>query len=211
MAMQEDKGPWGDFFARWPKEGFDMMSKGLDMYGKMTKAWMEAAETSAKDKPEDIMKKWSDSFGGIYKDLFEMFTQPMKMYGFSPSFDKAPWDETFRTWQQSFSSMPVGAVPSFQGIDEFVKFSRGWQDSYAKVYSAWLSNLEKMAEAYRSGGAKGEEPEKVMKACMDSTETFIDEWSNFVAGQTRAYFQLWKSLFGKEKAAPKKGGAKVKE
>jgi len=46
---------------------------------------------------------------------------------------------------------------------------------------------------------------------MDSTESFFDEWSSFVAGQTRAYFQLWKSLFGKEKAAPKKAAAKTKE
>ncbi len=211
MVMQDEKGAWGDLFARWPKEGFDMMSKGLDMYGTMTKAWMDMAETSGKEKPEEVMKKWSDSFGGIYKGLFEMFTQPFKMYGFPPAFDKAPWEEAFRNWQQSFSSMPIGAIPSFQGIDEFVKFSRGWQESYMKVYTSWMDSLEKMAEAYRSGKEKGEEADKIMKVCLDSTETFVDEWSRFVSGQTRSYFQLWKSLYGKEKAAPKKGGTKVKE
>lgn len=211
MAMQDEKGAWGDFFARWPKEGFDMMSKGLDMYGKMNKAWMEMAESSSREKPEDMMKKWSDSFGGIHKDLFEMFTQPFKMFGFPPAFDKAPWEEAFRTWQQSFSTMPVGTVPPMQGIDEFVKFTRGWQESYAKVYSAWLDNLEKMAEAYRAVKDRGEEPDKIMKVCLDSTETFMEEWSKFVAGQTRAYFQMWKSLYGKEKAAPKKAGPKAKE
>jgi hypothetical protein len=211
MVMQDEKGAWGDLFARWPKEGFDMMSKGLDMYGKMTKAWMDMAETSGKEKPEDIMKKWSDSFGGMYKDLSEMYTQPFKMFGFPPAFDRAPWEEAFKTWQQSFSSMPMGAVPPFQGIDEFVKFSRGWQESYMKVYSSWIDSLEKMAEAYRTGKEKGEEADKIMKVCLDSTEAFVDEWSRFLSGQTRSYFQLWKSLFGKEKAAPKKGAAKVKE
>ncbi len=211
MALQDEKGLWGDFFSRWPKEGFEMMSKGLEMYGKMSKAWMDMAESSSKDKPEEVMKKWSDSFGGIYKDLFDMFTQPFKMFGFPPAFDKAPWEEAFRTWQQSFSSMPVGTIPPMQGIDEFVKFTRGWQESYAKVYTVWLDNLEKMAEAYRSVKEKGEEPDKLMKVCLDSTETFFDEWSKFVSGQTRAYFQLWKSLYGKEKTSTKKAAAKAKE
>ena len=215
MSVQGDKWPFGDFSTQWPKEGFEMMTKGLDMYNKMTKSWMEMMETSNKAKPEEAMKQWTDAFGGIYKDMFEMFSQPFKMFGVSPFPEKMNWEEPFRQWQQMLSSaMPGGAVPavpSYQGIDDFVKFSRGWQESYAKVFTSWLDSVEKMAGACRTGMEKGDEPDKVVKACMESTEAFFDEWTKFVTGQTKAFFQLWKTAYAKEKPAAKKGAPKGKE
>jgi len=209
-SSQSERVPYWEMYSKLPTESFELMFRGLDIYNKMYKAWADFAELSSKGKAEDMMKAWSDSFTDIYKDMFEMFARPFRMLGFpTPAgfalSEKSPWEEAFKTWQGLLTTTPVGVVPPYQGLEEFVKFSRGWQESYAKMHNAWLQSLEKMAEASKAKEEKGEDAQKIWKAWMESTESFLESWSSFVSEQSKAFFQLWKSMMPKEvKKAPKK-------
>jgi hypothetical protein len=144
--------------------------------------------------------------------MFEMSARPFRMLGFpTPAVappGKSPWEEAFKPWQSFLTTMPVGVVPPYQSLEEFVNFSRGWQESYAKMYNAWLQSLEKMAEASKAKEEKGEDAAKIWKAWMESTESFLESWSSFVSEQSKAFFQLWKSMMPTQ---AKKASKKTKE
>ncbi len=211
FSSQSEKGPYWDFFSKLPKDSFEFMFGGVDMYNKMTKAWMDYAQSAAKGKPEDLFRAWSDSMTGVYKDMTEMFAKSFKMPGISPMMGKPPWGDALDCWQQLLKEAPVGLVPPQEGIEEFIKFSRGWQEGYMKVLDAWLSSLEKTSEAYKSSGEKGIEQEKVWKSCLESSQGLLEAWVSFATEQTKAYFEFWESLMLKGKSSVKKGRAKTKE
>ncbi|HVO67957.1 MAG TPA: hypothetical protein VMT12_15880 [Syntrophales bacterium] len=205
-----EKGPYWDFFSKLPKDGFEFMFGGMDMYNKMTKAWMDYAQSAAKGKPEDLFKAWSDAMTGVYKDMSEMLAKSFKMPGLPPIMGKLPWGDPFEAWQQLLKEAPVGFMPPQEGIEEFIKFSRGWQKGYMKLLDAWLGCLEKTSEAYKSFEEKGIEPEKIWKSCLESSQGLLEAWVSFATEQTKAYYAFWESLMPKAKGTAKKGGAKTK-
>jgi hypothetical protein len=211
FSRESEKGPYWDFFSKLPKDSFEFMFGGIEMYNKMTKAWMDYVGSAAKGKPEDLFKAWSESMTGVYKDMSEMFAKSFKMPGMPPIMGKPPWGDALDAWQQLLKEAPVGLIPPQEGIEEFIKFSRGWQEGYTKVLDAWLNSLEKTSEAYKSAGEKGIEPEKVWKSCLESSQGLLEAWVSFATEQTKAYFEFWESLMPKAKGSAKKGGAKTKE
>jgi hypothetical protein len=52
FSKESEKGPSWEFFARLPKDSFEFMFGGIEMYNKMTKAWMDYAESAGKGKPD---------------------------------------------------------------------------------------------------------------------------------------------------------------
>ncbi len=204
-----EKGPFGDFFSKLPKDSFEFMFGGADMYNKMTKAWMDYVQGAAKGKPEEFFKAWTDAMQGVYKDMSEMFAKSFKLPGTSPFMSKPPWGDVFDVWQQMLKELPPGLVPPQEGIDEFIKFSRGWQKGYMKLLEVWLGCLEKTSEAYKSA-EKGIDAEKVWKGCLESSQGLFEAWASFATEQSKAYYAFWESMVPKVKAAAKKGGAKPK-
>ncbi|MBM4272205.1 MAG: hypothetical protein FJ139_08640 [Deltaproteobacteria bacterium] len=211
FSSQGEKGPYWDIFAKMPRESFELMFGGIEIYNKMSKAWMENVELLARGKPEDALKFWTESSKDIFKGMTEMFAKTAKAFGISPLAAAPPWADFPDTLQGLMSAAPFGLPSSQQGIEEFIKFTRGWQDSYIRMSDAWINYLEKNAEFYKTGMEKGAAPEKIWRDCMESTEGLLKAWVNFVTEQTRAYFELWKSLLPKEKAPAKRAAAKPKE
>ena len=211
FSKEGEKGQYRDFFSKLPKDSFEFMFGGADMYNKMTKAWMDYVGSTAKGKPEDFFKAWSDSMTGVYKDMSEMFAKSFKMPGISPFMGKPPWGDALDAWQQMLKDMPAGFIPPQEGIEEFISFSRGWQKGYMNLLDAWLGCLENTSEAYKKVEEKGIEPEKVWKSCLESSQGLLEAWVSFATEQTKAYFALWETLMPKAKGSAKKGGAKTKE
>jgi hypothetical protein len=211
FSKESEKGPSWDFFARLPKDSFEFMFGGADMYNKMTKAWMDYVESAGKGKPDELFKAWSDSMTGVHKDMSEMFAKSFKMPPMPPFMGKPPWGDALEVWQQLLKEAPAGFIPPQEGIEEFIKFSRGWQKGYMKLLDARLGCLEKTSEAYKSFEEKGMEPEKVWKSCLESSQGLLEAWASFATEQTKAYLAFWESLMSKAKGSAKKGGAKTKE
>ena len=209
-SKENEKGPYWDFYSKLPKDSFEFMFGGADMYNKMTKAWTDYVQSAAKGKPEDFFKAWSDSMTGVYKDMSEMFAKTFKMPGMPPFMGKPPWGDALDMWQKMLEDMPAGLIPPQEGIEEFTKFSKGWQKGYMNLMDAWLGCLEKTSEAYKATGEKGIEPEKVWKSCLESSQGLMEAWVSFATEQTKAYFAFWESLMPKAKGPAKKGGAKTK-
>jgi len=209
-GKEGEKGPYWDFYSKLPKDSFEFMFGGADMYNKMTKAWTDYVQSAAKGKPEDFFKAWSDSMTSVYKDMSEMFAKTFKMPGMPPFMGKPPWGDALDMWQKMLEDMPAGVIPPQEGIEEFIKFSRGWQKGYVKLLDAWLGCLDKTSEAYKTTGEKGMEPEKVWKSCLESSQGLMEAWVSFATEQTKAYFAFWESLMPKAKGSAKKAGAKTK-
>ena len=201
--MSDNMKPVADFYARWSKDSFDMMSKGMAMYNKMSKSWMDVTEGSSGEKPDDMLKKWTEAFSGSYNDLFEMYTQPFKMFGAGQVPGKEAWEDAFAGWQKMFTAAPAGSVPTAAPA-EFVNFSKNWFEGYSKVCQTWLESMQKMGDACKSAIGEGEKPGAAMSDVSEISDRFMKEWSAFVSEQAQSFFALWKSRLPAEKKEPKK-------
>lgn len=199
--MADPMKPLNDFYAKWSKDSLDMMSKGMTMYNRMSRAWTEVGEGSAAEKPDDMLKKWTEAFSGSYNELFEMYTQPFKMFGMGgqPS-GKEAWEDAFAKWQKMFTSMPSGSAPA--GGDEFMNFSKNWFEGYSKIWQSWVESMQKMGEACKSAVSEGEKPDTAMGAFTEISDRFMQQWSSFVTEQAQAFFTLWRSRLPAEKKEP---------
>jgi hypothetical protein len=180
-------------YSKMSKESIEMLFQGLDMYNKITRSWLEFAELSYKQKPEDILKTWTESFTGIYKDLIEMSSRPFRLMGLPNLPGKASWEEVFKTWQKFVESAPMGMVPPQEGMEEYIKLSKEWQENYSKFYNAWLDYLQKMGETYKSTMERSGDGQ-MLKSSLESSESLMDAWVSFVTTETKELFQYWKSM-----------------
>lgn len=201
--MADQMKPLTDFYAKWSKDSLDMMSKGMTMYNRMSRAWTEVGEGSAAEKPDDMLKKWTEAFSGSYNDLYEMYTQPFKMFGTAgrPA-GKEVWEDAFAKWQKMFTAMPTASAPAAD--DEFMNFSRNWFEGYTKICQSWVESMQKMGEACKSAVAEGEKPDSAMGAFSEISDAFVQQWSSFVTEQAQAFFALWRSRLPVEKKESKK-------
>ncbi len=201
--MSDNVKPVAELYARWSKDSFDMMSKGMAMYNKMSKAWTDVSEGTPREKPDDMLKKWTEAFSGTYNDLFEMYTQPFKMFGAGQVPGKETWEDAFARWQKMFTAAPAGSAPTV-ATDEFVNFSKNWFEGYSKVWQTWLESMQKMGDACKSGMGEGERPGSAMSDVSEISDRFLKEWSAFVTEQAQSFFALWKSRLPAENKEPKK-------
>jgi hypothetical protein len=201
--MAEQMKPLTDFYAKWSKDSLEMMSKGMAMYNKMSRAWTEVGGEAQAEKPEDALKKWADAFSGSYQDLFEMYTQPFKMFGTIGEVPgKEAWEDAFAKWRKMFTLMPSGSTPA--AGDEFMNFSKNWFDGYSKIWQAWMESMQTMGEACRAAVSEGEKPDAAMGAFTEISDKFMQQWSAFVTDQAQAFFSLWRARLPAEKKEPKK-------
>ncbi len=201
----ETMKPVMDHYARWSKDSFDMISKGMSMYNKMSAAWIDVAEGSPKEKADDMLKKWGEALSGAYNELFEMYTHPLKMFGTSPAPGKEAWENAFAGWQKMFSSAAVGSAPPAADADNFMNFSKSWFEGYSKIVQSWVGSMQKMGEACKSTLGEGEKPESAMNVCTSISDQFLKDWSAFVSEQGQSFMALWKSRLPVEKQEQKKG------
>ena len=179
--MSDNMKPVADFYTRWSKDSLDMLSKGMTMYNKMSRGWMDVAEGSSGEKPDDMLKKWGDAFSGSYNDLFEMYMQPFKKFGGGQAPGKEAWEDAFAKWQKMFTSMPAGSAPT-AAPEEFVNFSKNWFEGYAKVWQTWLESMQKMSDACKTSVGEAEKPGAAMSDVSEISDRFMKEWSAFVVG-----------------------------
>jgi hypothetical protein len=73
----EGKEPYGEFYSRWSKESFGMMSGGLDMFNRMNRAWLEMAENPFSAPPAtpdaflNFSKGWLEGYARMYRTWME--------------------------------------------------------------------------------------------------------------------------------------------
>ncbi len=201
----ETMKPVMDYYARWSRDSFDMISKGMSMYNKMSAAWMDVAEGSPQEKADDTLKKWGEAFSGAYSELFEMYTQPLRMFGTSTAPGKEAWENAFSGWQKMFSATPAGSLSPAADTGDFMNFSKSWFEGYSRICQSWIGSMQKMGEACKSSMGEGENAESAMNVCTEISDRFLKEWSAFVSEQGQSFMALWKSRLPLEKKEPKRG------
>jgi hypothetical protein len=202
--VSETVSPVMDYYAHWSKDSFDMISKAMSMYNKMSAAWMDVAEGSPREKADDMLKKWGEAFSGAYNELFEMYTHPLRMFGTSAAPGKEAWENVFAGWQKMFSATPAGAGPPAADAGDFMNFSKNWFEGYSKISQSWIDSMQKMGETCKSAMGEGEKSESALNVCTEISDRFLKEWSAFVSEQGQSFMALWKSRLPVEKKEPKR-------
>jgi hypothetical protein len=190
---QAGKGIWGSSLPINPTEAFKLMLQSFDTYNKFINASLDFLELSSKGKTEDIMGNWKDLTSNLYKDYFEAFSSPMKMFSTPLLMEKISWEEPFNAWSQLLKKSPLGVKVPFEEIEDYVKFAKDWQKRYTKLYNTLINCQEKTANAIKSGLEKGELPDKILLTCIECNEDFIENWLCFLAEYTEDHFRLLKS------------------
>jgi len=206
--MNDQTFKW-DSFLKFPKESFELVTGGFEMYNRMMKSWMDYIEMSSKGETAGLSKDWMESYRNISAEILSSYSKPFQALGIKGMEGKNPWEEVIKVWRQSLGGAPAGLFSSEAGMDELVRISRNWQENYTKVFNSWLALFEKTAEAYKAGKERGEDPEKIWKSCLKTSEEFLEAWTAFMAEQAKTFFQ-WRSLPG-DKDAPKKEARKKGE
>ena len=208
-----DRQMW-DLFFTLPRESFEWMLQANELRNRMAGAWREAVEASPKSRPEDVMKSWVDSCRGIYVDVFEISTRPLRMAGFAAPAETMPAGEMFSEAQRFFFSAPLAFVPQARDLEGWVEFCRKSQENFTETFQSALESLQAAADAYKSGVEREDEPEKVLRACLESSEGLLEAWIEYASKQSSEVVQLWKSSLTKEKTRAKsalKKAARTKE
>ncbi|MFB3925871.1 MAG: hypothetical protein ACE14T_07425 [Syntrophales bacterium] len=186
-------------YAKFSREGFELMFQGLDMYNKITKSLLDYAELLYKRKPEDIAKVWAESLSSTYKDLLDMSLRPLRMLGIQDMPGKESWDAVFNTWQKFLDSVPVVMAPPKEGIDESVKLSREMHEHFSRLYSAWLDYVQRMGSIYKAASEKKGDGQ-TLRDSLESSENLMNAWASFVNEEGKDLFRYWKSMVLKESA-----------
>ncbi len=202
--VTETMKPVMDFYARWSKDSFDMISQAMSMYNKMGTAWIDVSEGSPQGRADETQKNWGEAFSGATNELFEMYTQPLKMFGSGPAPGKEAWENAFAGWQKLFSATPAGSAPPAVSGD-FLDVSKSWFEGYSRICQSWIASMQKMGEACKSAMGEGEQPASAMSACTAISDQFMKEWSVFVSEQGKSFLALWKSRMPQEPKETRKG------
>jgi hypothetical protein len=196
-SESQEKGPWGNILPTNLTEAFKVMIQGFDVYNKFINASLDFLELTSKGKSEDIISKWTDLTSNLYKDYFkdywEIFPSPMKVFTSSPFREKISWENPFNAWRQLLNKAPFGVKAPFEEIEDYIKFAKDWQEKYTKLYNSWVNYLEKTANAAKLSAEGGGLPDKIFLTYVESTEDFINDWLSFLAEHTKAHFKLLKS------------------
>ena len=183
------------------------------MYYKMINTWLNAGREPAEDKSATATEVWAEWFTDFYKIMYNAIPGPLYMLNDAKTKGENPHEGLFGNWKPFFPASPSDPESLCRAIDAFIDYSRSWQENYIKLHDAWIGCLEKVSEAYRSGGDSEQQAKKAMKACMESSEGFMDIWRQFALDQTKAFNKFSNSLRQQtdEREITKKPAKKVKE
>lgn len=194
INSHSEKMPFGKQYVKWGDESAELMREGFNMYHKMINTWLNAGQEPSEDKFATATEVWSKWFTDFYKIMFNAIPGPLYMLNDAEMKGANSREGLFGNWKPFFSASPSDPESLYRGIDDFIDYSRSWKKNYIKLYDAWIRCLENVSAAYRSGGDSELQVEKAMKACMESSEGFMDIWRQFALDQTIAFNNFSNSL-----------------
>lgn len=170
--------------SRLPRQGFELMFQGMDLYNRMIRYWMDSAEMSLRGKPDDAAKNISDTYSNVFRESINQFFKPLQSVA-NPS-------ELFRIWQNFFSTSLFGMVPQQIGVNRLTDFSKLQQDRINKLANSWIDYLSNMGEAYNRG-LEGKGDGQIVRQSLDKSESLLNSWLSFVTEESRDSFRVLRS------------------
>ncbi|MEN6463688.1 MAG: hypothetical protein ABFD62_00760 [Syntrophaceae bacterium] len=170
--------------SRLPRQGFELMFQGMDLYNRMIRYWMDSAEMSLRGKPDDAAKNISDTYSNVFRESINQFFKPLQSVA-NPS-------ELFRIWQNFFSTSLFGMVPQQIGVNRLTDFSKLQQDRINKLANSWIDYLSNMGEAYNKS-IEGKGDGQIVRQSLDKSESLLNSWLSFVTEESRDSFRVLRS------------------
>ncbi len=170
--------------SRLPRQGFELMFQGMDLYNRMIRYWMDSTESTLRSKPDDAARNISDTYSNVFRESISQFFKPMQSVA-NPS-------ELFRIWQNFFSTSIFGMVPQQIGVNRLTEFSRLQQDRLNRLVNSWIDYLNNMGEAY-SKSVEGKGDGQIVRQTLDRSESLLDSWLSFITEESRDSFRVIRS------------------
>lgn len=170
--------------SRLPRQGFELMFQGMDLYNRMIRYWMDSAEMTLRGKPDESAKNISDTYANVYRESLNQFFKPLQSVA-NPS-------ELFRVWQSFFSTSLFGMIPQQVGVNRLTDFTRLQQDRINRLANSWIDYLNNLGEAYNKG-VEGKGDGQMIKQTLDRSESLLDSWLSFITEESRDSFRMLRS------------------
>lgn len=176
--------------AKWRQESVKFLREGLHTYNSAIDAWLNAGRKPSEEKPQAAFQLFTD----FYKALFNTLPDPFNVAGLIRATESDSREEVFNFWKNNFTwALPMEPATLIHGIDDFIKYSRSWQNNYIKLCESCIDCLEKVSEAYKFDTDSGQQVKKAMEACMESCEEIMNLWGRLAQAQVNAFFNLSKT------------------
>lgn len=169
---------------RMPRQGFELMFQGLDLYNRMIRYWMDSAEITMRGKPDESARNITDTYANVFRESINQFFKPLQSVA-NPS-------ELFRIWQNFFSTSLFGMVPQQVGVNRLTDFSRLQQDRLNRLANSWIDYLSNLGEAYNKG-VEGKGDGQMIRQTLDRSESLLDSWLSFITEESRDGFRVLRS------------------
>lgn len=169
---------------RMPRQGFELMFQGLDLYNRMIRYWMDSAEITMRGKPDESARNITDTYANVFRESMNQFFKPLQSVA-NPS-------ELFRIWQNFFSTSLFGMVPQQVGVNRLTDFSRLQQDRLNRLANSWIDYLSNLGEAYNKG-VEGKGDGQMIRQTLDRSESLLDSWLSFITEESRDGFRVLRS------------------
>jgi hypothetical protein len=125
VNLFEGKEPYAEYYSRWSKESFGMMSGGLDMYNRMNRAWLEMAEN-----PFSVPPTTPDAFLSFSKGWLEGYS---RMY---------------RTWMDSVQKIGETCKSGVREKDQPEQILKACGEISQQFANQWLSFVSEQSRSF---------------------------------------------------------------
>jgi hypothetical protein len=196
MSIQEQIGkmPFSEQHDKWRNESAELLRNGFNMYNKMINAWLNACGESPEERSGVTVDAWFEWFSDFNMIMYNALPDPLNMTRHTRTTGSDSREALFNYWKKFLHASPSDPAFLQHGIDEFIERSIAWQKNYIKFHDAWIKCLEKVSDAYKSGGDSSQQARKAVKACMESCEEFMGLWRQYAQKQAEELFRFSKSL-----------------
>lgn len=174
-----------DLFTKWSEGHLGLLNQRQRMFREATQSVLGIVQDSLERKaPEESVKK-------LCGNMLELCSLPLNVVG-----SNGNWEEYSREFRKLVAGTPIAV--SGNGFSEEVRaYGKATWENGSRASSAYVNWMKSLLQGQKLT-SDTEEAGRIVRNCLDTTESFIEESAACLLGQVRANSGLLKSGLLKE-------------
>ena len=175
-----------DLFTKWSEGHLGLLNQRQRMFREATQSVLGIVQDSLEMKaPEESVKK-------LCGNMLELCNLPLNVVG-----SNGNWEEYAREFRKLVAGTPIAV--SGNGFSQEVRdYGKATWENGSRVSSAYVNWMKSLLQGQKLT-SDTEEAGRIVRNCLDTTESFIEESVACVLGQVKANGGLLKNGLLKEK------------
>jgi len=174
-----------DLFTKWSEGHLGLLNQRQRMFREATQSVLGIVQDSLEMKaPEESVKK-------LCGNMLELCNLPLNVVG-----SNGNWEEYTREFRKLVSGTPIAV--SGNGFSQEVRaYGKATWENGSRVSSAYVNWMKSLLQGQKLT-SDTEEAGRIVRNCLDTTESFIEESVACLLGQVKANSGLLKNGLLKE-------------